>query len=96
MCKRTVFIPIQNTDKYRFIYQLVLKLSFLLGLEEDAQDEADDKNNVKSSNNKERVHLNKRATMSQQEAKTSDIEHNEITGEQKSHMSAVHEGEAKK
>jgi hypothetical protein len=64
-------------------------------VEENAQDEAD-KNNVKSSNNKESVHLNKRATVSQQKDKTSHMEHNEITGEQKSHISAVHEGEVKK
>jgi hypothetical protein len=65
-------------------------------VEENAQDEADDKNNVKSSNNKVSVHLNKRARMSQQEEKTSDMEHSKITGEKKSHISAVHEGEAKK
>lgn len=51
-------------------------------MEENAQDVADDKNNVKSSNNNnEIVHLNERATMSHQEEKTSDMEHNEITGE---------------
>lgn len=52
--------------------------TFVSGVEENAQDIADDKNNVKSSNNNEIVHLNKRATMSHQEEKTSD-EHNEIT-----------------
>lgn len=56
---------------------------------ENAQDIADDKNNVKSSNNNEIVHLNKKVTMSRQEEKTSDVEHNEITGEQKSHISGI-------
>jgi hypothetical protein len=64
-------------------------------VEKNAQNTADDKNNVKSSNNVEIVHLNERATTSHQENKTSDVEGNEITGEQKSHFSAVHEGEAK-
>jgi sorbitol-specific phosphotransferase system component IIBC len=62
--------------------------TFVSGVEKNAQDIADDKNNVKSSNNNEIVHLNKRATMSHQEEKTSD-EHNEITGEQKFHISAI-------
>jgi len=60
-------------------------------VEERAPDIADDKNNVKSSNNNEIVHLNKSATMSHQEKKTSDVEHNDITGEQKSHISAIQE-----
>jgi len=64
-------------------------------VEENAQDVADDKNNVKSSNNNEIVHLTERATMSRQEEKTSDMERNEITGEQKSHIIAVQEGEVK-
>ena len=77
------------------MFQLVLKLSFLSGVEESAQDIADDKNNVKSCNNNEIVHLNKRATVSHQEEKTSDVEHNDRKGEQKSHISAIHKGEAK-
>jgi hypothetical protein len=65
-------------------------------VEENAQDIADDKNNVKSSNNDEIVHPNKSITRSHQNEKTSVMQHNEITGEQKSHISAVQEGEVKK
>jgi hypothetical protein len=65
-------------------------------VEENAQDIADDKNNVKSSNNNGIVHLNKRTTGSHQKEETSDVQHSEITGGQKSHISAVHEGEVKK
>jgi hypothetical protein len=46
------------------------------GVEENAQDIADDKNNMKSSNNNEIVHMNKRATRSHQEEKTSDMGYN--------------------
>lgn len=62
-------------------------------MEKNAQNVADD-NNVKSSNNVEIVHQNKRATENHQVEQTSDMEGNEITGEHKSYISAVH-GEAK-
>jgi len=65
-------------------------------VEESAQDIADGKSNVKSSHNNGVVPMNKRATMSHQEEKTSDVDHSDIIGEQKSHISAVQEGEAKK
>jgi centromere protein C len=48
------------------------------GVVENAQDIADDKNNVESSSDNEIVHVNKRAIRSQEE-KTSDMEHNEVT-----------------
>jgi hypothetical protein len=64
-------------------------------VEESSQDIADGKSNVKSSNDNEIVHVNKRATMSHREEKTSDVEHSDITGEQKSHISAIQAGEAK-
>jgi hypothetical protein len=51
-------------------------------VEENAQNIAEDKNNVKSSNDVKIVHLNKRATKIHQVEKTSDVEGNEITGEQ--------------
>jgi hypothetical protein len=66
-------------------------------VEENAQDIADDKNNVGSSNNDEIKHQNKRAKRIHQEKKTSKMEPNELPGEQKkSHVSAVSEGKAKK
>ena len=64
-------------------------------MEENAEVIADDKNNMKFSNNDEIIYLDKRATRSHQEKKTSDVEHNELRGEQKSHIIAVHEREAK-
>lgn len=65
-------------------------------MEENAQDIADGDDNVKSSNSDEIVHLNKRTTGSHQKEETTDVQHSEITGEQKSHISAVHEGEVRK
>lgn len=64
-------------------------------MEESAQDIADGKSNVKSSNDNEIVHVNKRAAMSHQEEETYDVEHSDITGKQKSHISAIQEEEAK-
>ena len=84
------YIILINTDAYINWYWN----SFVSGVVENAQDIADDKNNVESSSDNEIVHVNKRAIRSQEE-KTSDMEHNEVTGEQKSHISAIKEGEAK-